>query len=497
MCFLLLTSLALPANAGASGAFLRAEYDITQEDACFYGRELPPGGDLIVTVDGKKAVNSTFTTLEKEEIPVTVYCLVEASSSMIQSAMKQQKDVLLTISNRMRPEDNMVLGFLGETLAEGKALDDRDARNTAIETMKRTVWYTNLLQGTSEALDSLSTNTTYHTNRCLLILSDGHDSGRTSVTSAQVLEKIQGATIPVYSIVLGTKIEAKDLNLQKRFADASLGGFCCRSESANASAATAAETVWNSILNASMIRIDRADLGDGETDREILVRYDAGNTRYEDTVIVRTMDIPQVEETAETIEATTEATEPEVSSEEDTNMFWVYALVGAGIVILAAATALIIFAKRRKSAKAIQEQPGEILSEEHADDPIVSEEPQAPESVSQVTAPVPGGCTVSLVAIMHPEVKADFRLIPKMETTFGRDNRADLVLNGNDRKLSGIHASLLWDGKMLLIRDKGSTNGTMVNEESCFGETWIPVENGAKIRAGGYEYRISYQPESE
>lgn len=520
LCLLLAAALALPADAAASGKFLRTGYDITRDTASFYGRELPAGGELQVTVDGKDAADPVLMTLSQSQTPVTVYCLVDASTALSQKAMKQQRDILLTISSRMGPEDNMVLALVDKSLQEGKILGDKDARRTAIEAIQRSTWYCNLLQGISEAMDSLSTGTSYHTNRCLLILSDGRDSGRGSVTAAQVQEKIAGTTIPVYSVVVGSDIEKRDLKQQTQFADSSLGGFACRSDGGSATAASAADQIWDSISGGTEIRIARADLGDAGVDHSILMRYEVGNTRYEDSVIVRAMDIQQepaepsvaetelpepelpVPETAptaivETEPAPTETAEQKEAEEEDDDglPIWLYAVGGAGIVILVAVAALLV-TKKKPVEEHIIETGEEITSGTGFDDKATEMlDGLGRDDNPGVTVPVSGGCTVSFVAIMHPEVTAQFRLAPKMETTFGRDSRADAILNANDRKLSGVHGSLLWDGKMLLIRDKGSTNGTMVNEEHCPCSTWLPVEDGAKIRAGGFEYRVNYEVE--
>lgn len=496
LCLLLTMMLALPVNAATSGTFLREEYEVSQEYAIFYGRELPVGGNLLVSIDGEKVENPVYGTLESEKIPVTVYCLIDTSSALSQSAMQQQKDILMAISNWMRPEDNMVLTFLDDSLTEGKALQDRAARNTAIETMPRKKWFCSLFQGISEAMDTLETNTSYHANRCLLILSDGRDSGRTTVTSEQILEKIQASTIPVHSVLVGSGTK-KDRDNQKRFAEASLGGIYCRSGGTDASVTSAAETVWSAILNGSVIQIPRAALGDGTADRSVLVRYDAGETRFEDTVTVRAVDIPKLE-LADTTETDAPTEEMEDVEDTESGFFWIFALAG-GVFLATAVVLLVVLRKKRKHTQpgsGLEDVPGAESDGGGVEGGYILSDDSYQElgtSTLEVTQPIQSGCRVSIVAIMHPEIQVEFSLIPQMETTFGRDRRADLVLNSNDQKLSGLHASLLWDGKMLLIKDKGSTNGTRVNEEPCFRDAWIRVENGAKIRAGGYEYRVNYE----
>lgn len=113
---------------------------------------------------------------------------------------------------------------------------------------------------------------------------------------------------------------------------------------------------------------------------------------------------------------------------------------------------------------------------------------------TQVVDPIIGGCKLEFVALMHPEVHFSFELAPHKPVTFGRDSRANQILNGKDAKLSGIHFEAEWDEKRLYLRDKNSTNGTRLNGGLCKPESWIPVENGSVLTAGGYDYRMSISP---
>ena len=109
-----------------------------------------------------------------------------------------------------------------------------------------------------------------------------------------------------------------------------------------------------------------------------------------------------------------------------------------------------------------------------------------------VTMPVEDRCHVSAIAIMHPEIAIDFYLTRNIETTFGRTEKADIILNKDDKKLSGCHGCFFWNGEMLLVQDRKSTNGTAVNGEVCPKDVWLRLENGAILTAGKYEYRINF-----
>lgn len=519
LSLLLIMSLALPASAAASGTFLLDKYDITEDALYCYGKLLPAGGTLTVSVGAKKVESARFSTLGQEKVPVTVYCLVDASSSLPESVMQQQEDFLLTLSSRMEGQDNMVLGLLDKTLAEGKPLPDKASRDTAITTIQRKNWVTNLYQGISQAVDSVCTNTAYHTNSCLIILSDGHDDGQSGVTGDQVLEKIQAAGIPVYSVVLsasGSNVIGKDLKYQEQFAEESLGGFLCHPYAEDISTVTAAERIWDSIQGASAIRIDLKEFQDVQSDQELLIRYDIGDTRYEDTILVRAVDLASVAsetqpstETGETSEPEVEATEGNGEKEDKEIPLAVWIAAGGIVLLLAGGLTAVILLMNKKKARQEEAVPvPEDAYNNNADpfpgqnsfpeteafpetDPFPGRDFSSPKTMP--TSPVSGGCHVYAVALMHPEVTAEFWVPEKVETTFGRSEQAEIQLCGKDMKLSGIHGCFLWDGKKLFVRDKNSRNGTAVNGGACTSETWLLLEDGATLRAGAYEYRISIQ----
>lgn len=517
LSLMLLAALTLSASAATAGTFLSKEYDVSEDAVYCYGKQLPPDGTLTVSSGSTKVEDAVFSTLKQEQIPVTVYCLVDISSSLPESVMQQQEDFLLTISSHMESRDNMILGQLDNVLTESKLMSDKDIRDTAIETIQRQNWYTNLYAGISQAVESVSTNTTYHTNSCLIILSDGHDDGKTNVTGEQVLKKIQESGIPVYSVVLGpanSGVTQKEVDYQEQFAEESLGGFLCRPTVEGISSAAAAERIWDSIKGASAIRIALEEFRGVQEDQELLIRYEVGQTRYEDTICIRAVDVVvPVAETQPTEENQEQTEETEAQEDEEETSGTVLWIAAGSAVVLIAAGILIAVVRKRKKAQASQTNDSADNSMNidpyHTDvvpgpdfDAVPYSAPApysetASETVTDyagMTTPVTGDCHVYAVAIMHPEIHADFWLMSKEETTFGRNTQASIVLCERDKKLSSVHGSFLWDGKMLLVRDRKSTNGTAVNGEPCTGEVWLRLEEGDVLRAGAYEYRISFRP---
>lgn len=505
---ILVIFLAIPVSAAAARAFLLQEYDVVSKEVFCYGKCLPAGGQLEVSEGARIIENAAWSTLKDDKIPVTIYCLVDSSTSLPDRQTQQREDMLLTFSSMMGEEDSMVLATIDAALTESQPMNTKDARDTAIQTISGQTWYTHLHDGISQALKSLHTSTSYNTNRCLVIISDGHDDGSSSATSEAILKQIQEAGIPVYNVILNTgNCSEKELAQHKQFAEESLGGFLSFPDKDGISASAAAQNIWNNIKGASVIRIGTEELQNGGADQQILIRYTAADTRYEDTILIRAVDLPAIPteppvEATEETESTTETTSDsdETDDEEELPMELILGC-GIGIVLLGAGIAAFFLTRKKKAVDSnlnfdlpSEEEP--VYHTSFETDPIFNSGSTTDfqsDAFSSVTAPVEDRCRVSAVAIMHPEIAVDFYLTQNLETTFGRNEKADIVLNANDKKLSGCHGCFFWDGKMLLVQDRDSTNGTAVNGEMCPKHVWLRLENGAVLTAGKYEYRITFE----
>ena len=501
LSLLLIVSLSLSVSAASGGTFLLKQYDADHNSIYCYGKQLPHGGKLAVSAGSQTVDGAVLTTLDAENVPVTVYCLVDSSTSRPESMKQQQEKMLLTFSGLMSGEDNMVLGLLDASLTEGKPMNDKSARDTAISGIEGKSWYTNLYDGMVQALDTLQTSTAYHTNRCLVILSDGHDDEKSAASADKVLKKIQETGIPVYTVILDTtSITQKETSYHNQFAEQSLGGAVYIPEQTDLSAAEIAQQIWKSIKSGSLIRIPMDSLENREADQQLSIRYDMADTRYEDTILIRASDLTPLEETVPE-----ETTEKGGGGEKGTDLPLEILVVGGIVAALVIAGVAAFILLRKKPAPDHEEQQladdfssfesnavSDISFEFKKDDTV----PLDTDNWKQ-TVPVKGRCHVFAVAIMHPEVAADFYLTPNMETSFGRTSKADIILCSKDKKLSGLHGCFFWDGKMLLVRDMKSKNGTAVNGENCHNDVWLRLEDGATLRAGSYEYRINFQPADE
>lgn len=501
MSLILLISLSVSASAASALTFLLQEYDVVSQDIFCYGKRLPAGGKLEVSVDSRIVEDAYLSNMEKERVPVTVYCLVDSSTSQSETVIKQRTNLLLNLSGLMAQEDSMVLSTLDATMTESKPMADKTVRDTAIRTIEGNDWRTNLYDGMSQALKNLETSTVYNTNRCLVVISECHDDGTSLAKSEEVLQQIRDIGIPVYTVALGKQVSEKDLTEQKQFAEASLGGYLSYPDMDELSASEAAQRIWESIKGAAVIRIGVEELQGAAADQQLLIRYDTAETRYEDTILVRAVDLPPVvtypAETESTEETDpTETTEDGEDEEDEEIPVWVFVACGVGIVVLGGGIAAFCLLRKKNTASA--EDSLQEWSYNEVPDAVSSASSQefhlSGQSFSSgnVTMPVGNRCHVHLVALMHPEIAADFYLTPNLETTFGRTEKSNVLLNPKDTKLSGCHGAFFWDGKMLLVQDKNSTNGTAVNGEMCPRNVWLRLEQGSVLTAGKYDYRVTF-----
>ena len=100
-------------------------------------------------------------------------------------------------------------------------------------------------------------------------------------------------------------------------------------------------------------------------------------------------------------------------------------------------------------------------------------------------------CTVLLTPEGDPDNTVEVSIPVNGSRTFGRNQKAAVVLNAADNALSGLHFQLQWDGRVLYLADRNSTNGTALNGSPQRPGHWARVESGAVIQAGSGRYRVA------
>ena len=514
VCLFLLCP-AVSAQAAELNSFLTFHEIVTEEhqnDLLVYGTVLPENGSLTVSIDSQQISDPVLTTVRQEKLPTTVYCLVDISTHMSKEQIEQQADILNIISSRMGDGDSMVITTVGSKIVEGAVLDTMDARTAAIDTLKRDGVRADMYGAIVEAMGSLEKKTSYCTNRCLLILSDGilADGG---TTQQRAIDVVSATSIPVYAIgITGSSTSAYSLtnadNILK-MAEVSRGGTGLVPAEEKISAAAAAQQVWENIQDGSVIKIDLAFVTSNSNNATVRATYELGDTRWEDSVAVDLTTVP-----AAIPPVPTDVTDPteEIEGPEAQNsvMDWIRGnliLLICCAVALAAVIVVIVVVAVNNSRKKQAQPPVD------ANDPGIGSGmapiPSTGDFEIPPTAPVPdgswastkpvvpsGGVTVQMTVTSHQDVSTSFTLAPHTPQVLGRDDRADIILNAEDYQLSGKHCTVEWDGSYLYIQDMGSTNGTVLNGTNLKPDAWSRVNNGAVLHMGSFDYQVALHPEN-
>jgi len=76
-----------------------------------------------------------------------------------------------------------------------------------------------------------------------------------------------------------------------------------------------------------------------------------------------------------------------------------------------------------------------------------------------------------------------------VEVRVGRDP-AQCPITLTEPRISGVHATLKFEGGQLYVRDEGSNNGTYVNSARIAPSVFTPVPGGASLRFGPVEFSV-------
>lgn len=510
--FLFLRCPAVSAQAAELNSFLTFHEIVTEEhknDLLVYGTVLPENGSLTVSIDSQQISDPVLTTVRQEKLPTTVYCLVDISTHMSKEQIEQQADILGIISSRMGEGDSMVITTVGSKVVEGAVLDTMDARTAAIDTLKRDGVKADMYSAIVDAMGSLEKKTSYCTNRCLLILSDGilADGG---TTQQRAIDVVSATSIPVYAIgITGSSTSAYSLtnadNMLK-MAEVSRGGMGLVPAEEKISAAAAAQQVWENIQDGSVIKIDLAFVTSNSNNATVRATYELGDDRWEDSVAVDLTTVPAAIPAAPTgvTDPTEVIEEPEAQA---TFMDWVRGnlvlVICCAVALVAVIVVIVVVAvnnSRKKKVQPIVEAGDPAIDTPPVMAPIPSTgdfdlPPTAPVQDESWVATKPvtpsGGVIVQMTVASHQDVSTSFTLAPHTPQVLGRDDRADIILNAEDYQLSGKHCTVEWDGSYLYIQDMGSTNGTVLNGTNLKPGNWSRVKNGAVLHMGSFDYQVT------
>src|SRR6056297_2840652 len=96
---------------------------------------------------------------------------------------------------------------------------------------------------------------------------------------------------------------------------------------------------------------------------------------------------------------------------------------------------------------------------------------------------------VTVESLGQPPAKARLERIEKARVTIGRSADNDIVLP--DGSVSHRHAEILYQDGNFYITDLGSTNGTLVNNQSITPKQSIPVDGNNAVIVGVFRLKVS------
>ena len=104
---------------------------------------------------------------------------------------------------------------------------------------------------------------------------------------------------------------------------------------------------------------------------------------------------------------------------------------------------------------------------------------------------------VRFTAIGYENICRTLQMEEGRVMTLGRDKRSELILNPEDKRLSGVHCKVCCEKNQFNIQDMDSRNGTFVNGVPIRNLGMTAVENGHTARMGSYEYGITIMRKEE
>lgn len=516
-CCLILSALPMHVCAAEKGTFLegcRPEEgklqiycsDIVPEEETAEGCEVSLGGQALTVL----SVES-----EKEHhTPVTYFCLADVSGSMRTEQMAQAKEALLAVVDGMKDGDNMAVGTLGNQTQTSGFLTDKEKMREAVEALEAGREDTNLYAGIVESIRVLQTDTAVNPRKCLIILSDGEDDQKTGITQKEAEKAVTDSSIPVYTVATlkdaGNEAGIENAKLLGSFARMSTGGAHFAPVLDDSTGEQAGQSV---ILAMEAGFVVSAELPGTIPDKEEallrMVYTSADNTVYEDTLKIYTEDLgietagepepepkpdPELEPDPEPDPDPDPGLDPDPDPDPEPKIQlqvmlpW---LAGAAAALIIVIIVVIVLVKKKKK----QNDREDGWSEDSLEDTYTESVPESvdiprTEAVSrpaQKTVPV---YELRLYAIGYNTIVHTIRLEQGRKMTVGRNGKADIILDSEDKKLSGVQCSMQWDGGKLYVWDMDSTNGTFVNGVSIKSMGRVAVHEGETIRMGSYEYRV-------
>lgn len=461
--------------------------------------------------------------------PVTYYCLVDVSGSVRGEQFEMEKIVLQALCDGLTEGDQMVIARMGNAVEPGAYLSDKDEINAAIQSLAVTSEDTNLYKGIIDSIKDLNSSNSATRRKCLVVLSDGEDYQKDGKTRSEADKAITESKIPIYTVALMSAATVNDRTWQEyakelgSFARESVGGIDYNPAlNSGLPISDVGKAIASSMKNDLVMAMGIPDIsGIAQESGTMLLtarfQTESGAT-LDDGIIVYSRDLHDMieewkkkeedERKSHEVEETPQQNDSEEENpdkaETDGNNdvvppppdYRIWVLIGALLVLLIFIAVMAIQKKKKRLKQEAEPEPAPPIPEPvpPVSDPVPPPDPVSPPNPVSPTPPMTPrrGRIVAFTAIGHEQVHIELKIEEGRELTLGRDRRADLVLNSNDKKLSGVHCRVRCEGTSMHVWDAGSRNGTAVNGVPLYGGNGIKLEDGETLRAGDFEYRVQF-----
>jgi len=404
--------------------------------------------------------------------------LVDVSKTLTENEFKQIREALTLWIENMKAADRMSIIAFGDTCeVVADFINDKGKLKEDVKRLAPKGMNTVLYEALKKAVDNhiQRKDPGLPTRRVIVVLSDGKNEGGGG-TEADIKDLLKQNPLPIYSIGysrLSPAEREKFLNVLESFSNES-GGIFVEAK------ANKLREMYDTIQKA-ILRVYRLELrcdsftGDGQMHR-LQVELKSGSIHLSNGIDVRIL-------AKESIPGPQVVTGESSKKNGKTGAFpmWLY-FVGAGVILLAAILGFVLTRKKPKALEDKSEIPPRIEETEQLEPPAVG--------ISAKEKPQTGGINIRMVEIGGKGKAGEYAFMLSERAVIGRKPTCDAVLE-NDMDISREHFELLLENDSVLIRDLGTTNGTLVNGVPTTGR--YRLESGDKILAGRTELRIIFE----
>ena len=492
-------------------------------------------GQFTAMISGQECPVLEVSTVEEKQEGITYYCLVDVSGSMHQEQMEQAKSVLAQICGSLGEKDNMVIGAIGTTLETTGFLTDKEKIMKVIDGLTGESDYTAIYDAVIDSISVLKSNHSCNRKKCLVLISDGYDETTLGTTQTEVTSAVTDSKIPVYTVAAmrqsPTAQQKESAENLGAFARQSVGGkdyppigkeYSSVAEEFDAE--EAGRGIVEDMQNGVILTLDVSGIAAANDEVLLSVSLKTDTATYSDTMYLYAADLKfSSGNEGETETITEQPTETEPQPEPTTEpgpqpepaaKLSVY-VMAAGAALILIVLVIIIFVCRRNKAKkeaaeeAARKEEAERETAEREGAVRKAQEEQEKEArkrkreeekkakaadMTQFCTPIPEKgpyYEVKFTAINHEDVVFTLNVPEEKTVTIGRNKKADLVLNAEDKHLSSVQCKVCCMQNAMNVWDMNSQNGTFVNGVPIRQIGMATVQNNDVIRMGSYEYRVN------